>query len=113
MKISIHAPRVGCDLRPLAVYKYCLISIHAPRVGCDARGIVIHEPFWDFNPRTPRGVRQSESNMGFIEIDISIHAPRVGCDSEFSCTLARLEYFNPRTPRGVRQIAGEHFHVDI
>ena len=34
--ISIHAPRVGCDVQidPRNGYSY-LISIHAPRVGCD------------------------------------------------------------------------------
>ena len=36
LKISIHAPRVGCDLM-LFVFRiqYKGISIHAPRVGCD------------------------------------------------------------------------------
>ena len=34
--ISIHAPRVGCDLptQSLSIWTYP-ISIHAPRVGCD------------------------------------------------------------------------------
>ena len=36
IQISIHAPRVGCDLYgPLEVSKFLEISIHAPRVGCD------------------------------------------------------------------------------
>ena len=34
-KISIHAPRVGCDPRLIALNELLNISIHAPRVGCD------------------------------------------------------------------------------
>ena len=34
--VSIHAPRVGCDVRSLATCDaVVLVSIHAPRVGCD------------------------------------------------------------------------------
>ena len=33
------------------------ISIHAPREGCDRGGKSSLGPLWDFNPRTPRGVR--------------------------------------------------------
>ena len=35
MIISIHAPRVGCDLVLLKGVYATKISIHAPRVGCD------------------------------------------------------------------------------
>ena len=80
-RISIHAPREGCD-DPSLGGQACehQISIHAPREGCDALSVWI-TPFWfDFNPRTPRGVRRI------------ITGP-----SPLSC------YFNPRTPRGVRQ----------
>ena len=82
--ISIHAPRVGCDLptQSLSIWTYP-ISIHAPRVGCDLllRLSVQYKlqfqsthPGWgateatpsqittalDFNPRTPGGVRQQK-----------------------------------------------------
>ena len=37
--ISIHAPRVGCDLYTDKVEQDVdMISIHAPRVGCDCGG---------------------------------------------------------------------------
>ena len=79
--ISIHAPRVGCDgcaeqgqpaaeifqsthpvwgatLRPIHQEDTLEISIHAPRVGCDPlRWSTPPEP-WNFNPRTPCGVRR-------------------------------------------------------
>ena len=57
--ISIHAPRVGRDLRCLPCSaSQCTISIHAPRVGRDKRRQLF------------AGARKR----------ISIHAPRVGRD---------------------------------
>ena len=80
VKISIHAPRVGCD--ESTAYRAGLtteISIHAPRVGCDGYCL--------------------SCNTGF---DISIHAPRVGCDNTARTFSSGWSYFNPRTPCGVR-----------
>ena len=34
-----------------------VISIHAPREGCDKGYEIGRFVYWDFNPRTPRGVR--------------------------------------------------------
>ena len=56
------------------------ISIHAPREGCDSSQSLPERARHDFNPRTPRGVRQ---------------APVVPGQTAY--------HFNPRTPRGVRQ----------
>ena len=33
--VSIHAPRVGCDLDKRYIDQLRPVSIHAPRVGCD------------------------------------------------------------------------------
>ena len=84
--ISIHAPRVGCDV-PLEQIQLCAhISIHAPRVGCDRspsgswsarRAFQSTHPVWGatattpvrtlahryFNPRTPCGVRPEFSKI--------------------------------------------------
>ena len=126
-KISIHAPRVGCDTR--AVRPRCprpCISIHAPRVGCDeAVGVRylrvdnfnprtpggvrplptgVQPGGLDFNPRTPGGVRLALSRPAYNpEGWISIHAPRVGCDLVKGDIMTSESYFNPRTPGGVRQ----------
>ena len=59
--ISIHAPRVGRDLREQWAQKQADISIHAPRVGRDEYGY----------------------GWGGL-IGISIHAPRVGRDHNTS-----------------------------
>ena len=80
---------------------------------------------WDFNPRTPRGVRHPAPLHGVAslifqsthpsrgatvatgedeaEAGISIHAPLAGCDRPLAARKAITHYFNPRTPRGVRQ----------
>ena len=36
-RISIHAPREGCDYQPARLPDWDVISIHAPREGCDNR----------------------------------------------------------------------------
>ena len=57
-KISIHAPREGCDVFVPDAEGFSAISIHAPREGCDSAA-----------PPIP-----------LVIIPISIHAPREGCD---------------------------------
>ena len=127
IKISIHAPREGCDRR---LYIHCIllhcISIHAPREGCDgvkagggpsARRISIHAPregcdkqnlrhhhrIYNFNPRTPRGVRLSIDNWwlkGNVQFQ-STHPAR-GATWCSGAGTGQTDHFNPRTPRGVR-----------
>ena len=58
----------------------CTISIHAPRVGCDVIDGAIDGINVDFNPRTPGGVRHWILTTYTITLSITIHAPRVGCD---------------------------------
>ena len=59
VKISIHAPIVGCDKAMAELSKEETISIHAPIVGCDI---------------------QMFGLLYYARV-ISIHAPIVGCDS--------------------------------
>ena len=102
-KISIHAPRVGCDTNVERAELWQLqfqsthpvwgatgylwseginlimISIHAPRVGCDfqeTRRQCAHQ----ISIHAPRvGCDTCESQPAGHQ-EISIHAPRVGCD---------------------------------
>ena len=79
--ISIHAPRVGCDLiidRLNADESG--ISIHAPRVGCDvspANADIRDAEFQSTHPVWGATHKHSPVAAG---PEISIHAPRVGCD---------------------------------
>ena len=101
-KVSIHAPREGCDgiqgsrLRRYYEFQFTHpgrgatssgaesrpptgVSIHAPREGCDRGGLdrIYHEY-------------------------VSIHAPREGCDPIGYHPLLHRRGFNSRTPGGVR-----------
>ena len=89
-EISIHAPREGCDAAGRrGGRRRITISIHAPREGCDLTASAVASPAAEFqsthpargathrssgrlpaglnfNPRTPRGVRQKRSVAGCL-----------------------------------------------
>ena len=125
-KVSIHAPRVGCDCcspscgSPPARFQFTHpawgatpsattssatphVSIHAPRVGCDKAQMKLAEYQYGFNSRTPRGVRLHRHANNRRHYNVSIHAPRVGCDRSSRILFQYGQRFNSRTPRGVRQ----------
>ena len=52
-KVSIHAPREGCDWKYAEQFKAEIVSIHAPREGCDSTGYLWQSPTCSFNSRTP------------------------------------------------------------
>ena len=101
--ISIHAPRVGCDLIVRPSEFSHLISIHAPRVGCDSSlfspsssgiGFQSTHPVWgatsiffirhadnqEFQSTHPVWGATPHGPGAAPPGPISIHAPRVGCD---------------------------------
>ena len=143
--ISIHAPREGCDgrtetetaherqgafqsthpargatRRRRAPREEEGISIHAPREGCDKTFLIKRCYNKNFNPRTPRGVRQfhqpsysatggfqsthpargatSTSNSSRARIAISIHAPREGCDKDTLISVKLTNAFQSTHP---------------
>ena len=55
--ISIHAPLTGCDKKEMYLDAYKKISIHAPLTGCDWEKLHCISFYYDFNPRTPYGMR--------------------------------------------------------
>ena len=83
LAVSIHAPRVGCDVIRRAVCPAVLTEFQFTHPAWGATG---NKRDWaagirtGFNSRTPRGVRLAEVEQGFGLLDVSIHAPRVGCD---------------------------------
>ena len=82
--ISIHAPRVGCDV--LHAIELCLISDFNPRTPCGVRPAPFRKPrrrMLNFNPRTPCGVRPGTGDA-----------------------VPDHQDFNPRTPCGVRLRSG-------
>ena len=126
--ISIHAPRVGCDLGAFSFSEVQHISIHAPRVGCDVfdylrywvvGGISIHAPRvgCDHQTRLQSSLHQlfqsthpvwgaTCTNLFFLE-----HAPQFqsthpvwGATTLSGPGSPSPSYFNPRTPCGVRRV---------
>ena len=101
-RISIHAPRVGCDVSMGSGGYIYQISIHAPRVGCDEHCMSTPKTSWTFQSTHPvwgatgflmvtvrvakfqstHPVWGATEWLGqkFLDDAISIHAPRVGCD---------------------------------
>ena len=119
--VSIHAPRVGCDVSPPrgSCSDHCFNS----RTPCGVRlldSITINLIFGSFNSRTPCGVRRSRTvewsrspmfqfthpvwgatcAISSVEPNrvVSIHAPRVGCDfsSEFVLECLKVSIHAPR-----------------
>ena len=79
------------------------ISIHAPREGCDRRSASVRSLPFDFNPRTPRGVRPLGNSQKNTGIDyFNPRTPR-GVRRRRRRPVPPARHFNPRTPRGVRQ----------
>ena len=100
------------------------ISIHAPRVGCDLRQISPQRVRRDFNPRTPRGVRPLYPSAEADGKEFQSTHPAWGATNgkglswtiflfqsthpAWGATLGTRppmprRHFNPRTPRGVRR----------
>ena len=64
---------------------------------------------FNFNPRTPCGVRHGSTNYRDATQEISIHAPRVGCDHIQRVGHRHAFNFNPRTPCGVRPCCSSRY----
>ena len=103
---STHPMRGATYIQSGGIFGYS-ISIHAPHAGCDSTYPRFFPLHFNFNPRTPCGVRRSASASFRSLLKISIHAPHAGCDfstaQEYPGSSAD---FNPRTPCGVRHAAG-------
>ena len=130
LAVSIHAPRVGCDIRFCFGFFEYAVSIHAPRVGCDlcvdgasnnGASFQFTHPVWgatgEAHPAwADAGVSIHAPRVGCDSADeqqrgvtlVSIHAPRVGCDTQQSTHRVSNEGFNSRTPCGVRRICHQH-----
>jgi len=123
--ISIHAPRMGCDVEKVcAKFDNFFISIHAPRMGCDiptsfvlpatplfqSTHPVWGATFYDKNNRDKSKFQSThpvwgatfEDKNNSVSQGISIHAPRMGCDKSSRHRNNPHHHFNPRTPYGVR-----------
>ena len=127
-RISIRAPRAGCDFFGFRILPAPLFQSTRPVWGATlARSVASVAPH-HFNPRAPCGARRLEKQrarrMGRISIHaprvgrdtvfcppprlrpISIHAPRVGRDGCYVSKDGDSNHFNPRAPCGARPRGG-------
>ena len=82
------ATRLSAAFYPLPVFQ----STHPLRGATVCNWWAVFFPIFDFNPRTPCGVRQAAVVAGDAGSGISIHAPLAGCDTSspilsWSCSV--------------------------
>ena len=103
--ISIHAPLAGCDcfLRLCSWTQSSFQSTH-PLRGATCRPSHSQTPQWDFNPRTPCGVRRARTGRNRCTCRFQSTHPLRGATCRPSHSQTPQWDFNPRTPCGVRRI---------
>ena len=98
-------PRTPCGVRPELEQEETMtgkISIHAPRVGCDGLYSFALIFSSDFNPRTPCGVRQPRASSAMSPPPFQSTHPVWGATTDHRVPSRPPQNFNPRTPCGVR-----------
>ena len=73
-------PKRAATGRQIKVVQVIKISIHAAQEGCDAGALICKQWIVNFNPRSPRGLRQQVPADADFDMAISIHAAQEGCD---------------------------------
>ena len=110
-RVSIHAPRAGCDHRAGRATASACVSIHAPRAGCDSMDSKLTWTINKFQFTHPvRGATAERLQPKIViaefqfthpvrgathryrprchTLTVSIHAPRAGCDVPGTSTMA-------------------------
>ncbi len=103
-RVSIHAPREGCDSVIHSLGREAGVSIHAPREGCDAdvtgdyliRLVSIHAPREGCDVQTERSPTRS--------LSFQFTHPGRGATPPSRRSPAPIGGFNSRTPGGVRLV---------
>ena len=123
-RISTHAPRAGCDMLQVEAPDFHLFQLTHPVRGATILLSKLPLVDFDFNSRTPCGVRRSRRPPHHRALQfqlthpvrgatihtesavavgrISTHAPRAGCDRHNAHNNSKHRDFNSRTPCGVR-----------
>ena len=96
--ISIHAPRVGRDFRSGRNSQARKISIHAPRVGRDVATNAMWIVYESFQSTRPVWGATCSYPISPYSMCISIHAPRVGRDDIASLFRSNLFQFQSTRP---------------
>ena len=89
------------------------ISIRAPRAGCDHYTLHVHLGFGIFQSTRPVWGATDPYRVRFGQYQISIHAPRVGRDRLMPDLVIAHVHFNPRAPCGARQVEASTTGVNL
>ena len=81
------------------------ISIHAPRVGSDLKIDIRHCQITHFNPRSPCGERRKNDNARRSLVIFQSTLPVWGATGTSGRDGVRASYFNPRSPCGERPVS--------
>ena len=81
-----------------AIDQWVDISIHAPRMGSDVRCLLTRTGKHYFNPRSPDGERLVDFRTVGLRLEISIHAPRMGSDNGMGAVFNWLYLFQSTLP---------------
>ena len=82
------------------------VSIHAPREGCDPRPSSCPCRRRSFNSRTPGGVRRRTQNIRYFPMQFQFTHPGMGATMLLISIPSEFARFNSRTPGGVRRGGG-------
>ena len=96
--ISIHAPRMGSDMRRANSSPRRPISIHAPRMGSDLPGARGHLRRGQISIHAPRMGSDAVFAMPQVWWRISIHAPRMGSDPAVWVSIIATLLFQSTLP---------------
>ena len=91
------------------------ISIHAPRMGIDVRCLLTRTGKHYFNPRSPDGERLVDFRTVGLRLEISIHAPPDGERHGLPCGEVASRFISIHAPRMGSDLVevGDASHVGI
>ena len=97
-RVSIHAPRVGCDR--LSQFQWSRRHCFNSRTPCGVRlrALIVSMQLVEFQFTHPVWGATTDGKASDKETEVSIHAPRVGCDSKgisASATATQFQFTHP------------------
>ena len=96
-------PKRAATLTGASQYLWACISIHAAQEGCDCiTSFQSGRGLYDFNPRSPRGLRLFSSAGKAQTVLFQSTQPKRAATMKSGLWYSTVLYFNPRSPRGLR-----------
>ena len=103
---STHPAR-GATLRAVDQLRLRVISIHAPREGCDRTTGRLEPTTPNFNPRTPRGVRQERDVLALSRRGFQSTHPARGATASTAIVTPAAVFQSTHPARGATRRSGD------